>query len=309
MASPHLINQTKYDLRYVLENYVVCRISMKLTFFSHVFSYRIYVLLTSLHPLRIYLYDEGLVRFASNTYSKDSKSLADVFTHLTNYSINKNSSTYCPNEDSEKREGHKWTLSALWQYFAEQGIDNKPVMDAIKDLVIKTIISAETSMHNLYRHNMASHYCGYELFGFDVLLDANLKPWILEVNISPSLHSASPLDLDVKSPLATEVFNLVRYHIPPAKMSAKSQREILDKFNLSEMTSSLCMDKRLYSRQLSGAEKSKHDKFNHTKSRDEYLESIIASLTPDDVRCLIRAEDELVHATHFTRIFPTQVRF
>merc|ERR1719420_894865 len=72
------------------------------------------------------------------------------------------------------------------------------------------------------------------------------------------------------------------------------------------MTSSLCMDKRLYSRQLSGAEKSKHDKFNHTKSRDEYLESIIASLTPDDVRCLIRAEDELVHATHFTRIFPTQ---
>ena len=281
---------------------------MKLTFFSLFFPLRIYVLLTSLHPLRIYLYDEGLVRFASNTYSKDSKSLADVFTHLTNYSINKNSSTYCPNEDSEKREGHKWTLSALWQHFAEQGIDNKPVMDAIKDLVIKTIISAETSMHNLYRHNMASHYCGYELFGFDVLIDANLKPWILEVNISPSLHSASPLDLDVKSPLATEVFNLVRYHIPPAKMSAKSQREILDKFNLSEMTSSLCMDKRLYSRHLSGAEKSKHDKIcNQTKSRDEYLESIISSLTPDDVRCLIRAEDELVHATHFTRIFPTQV--
>ena len=63
---------------------------------------------------------------------------------------------------------------------------------------------------------MASHYCGYELFGFDVLLDAKLKPWLIEVNISPSLHSSSPLDLDVKSPLATEVFNLGRFFVRTA---------------------------------------------------------------------------------------------
>ena len=140
---------------------------------------------------------------------------------------------------------------------------------------------------------------------------------MIEVNISPSLHSSSPLDLDVKSPLATEVFNLVRYHVPPAKMSAKSQKEILDKFNLSDMTSNLCLDKRLYSRDLSKAERSKHDKFSTGSgsgpfgslgSRQEYLESIIEYLTPDDVRCLIRAEDELVQATHFSRIFPTQVQ-
>ena len=163
-------------------------------------------------------------------------------------------------------------------------------------------------MHNVYRQNMASHYCGYELFGFDVLLDAKLKPWLIEVNISPSLHSASPLDLDVKSPLATEVFNLVRYHIPSAKMSSKTQKEILDKFNLSDMTSNLCADKRLYSRDLSKAERSKQDKFGSVE-RDDYLKAIIETLTPDDVRCLIRAEDELVQATHFSRIFPTQVRF
>ena len=97
----------------------------------------------------------------------------------------------------------------------------------------------------------------------------------------------------------------------------KSQKEILDKFNLSDMTSNLCLDKRLYSRELSKAERSKHDKFQasgspgspgfSTGSRQEYLESIIDYLTPDDVRCLIRAEDELVQATHFSRIFPTQV--
>lgn len=37
----------------------------------------------------------------------------------------------------------------------------------------------------------------HELFGFDVILDENLKPWIVEVNISPSLHSTSSLDVNV----------------------------------------------------------------------------------------------------------------
>ncbi len=59
-----------------------------------------------------------------------------MYTHLTNYSINKNSSTYLHNDDSEVRQGHKWTLSSLWTYLAEQGIDSKPVLDNIKDLVM-----------------------------------------------------------------------------------------------------------------------------------------------------------------------------
>merc|ERR1712150_114283 len=95
------------------------------------------------------------------------------------------------------------------------------IIESIKDLVIKTIISGETSMYTVFRQNLASNYCGYELFGFDVLLDSKFKPWLLEVNITPSLHSSSPLDLDVKSPLATEVFNLARYHIPPSKCRRK----------------------------------------------------------------------------------------
>ena len=90
-------------------------------------------------------------------------------------------------------------------------------------------------------------------------------------------------------------------------MSAKCQKEILDKFNLSGITSNLCMDKRLYSRELSKAERSKHDKFI-AMDRQDYLKDIIANLTPDDVRCLIRSEDELVQASHFSRIFPTQVK-
>ena len=287
IARPHLINNTKYDLR-------------------------IYVLMTSIHPLRIYLYDEGLVRFASHEYTRDNESLSNVYMHLTNYSINKNSASYTPNDDAEVRQGHKWTLASLWQYFAEAGIDQKLVWERIKDMVIKTIISAENSMLSLAKANLCSHYCAYELFGFDILLDADLKPWLIEVNISPSLHSASPLDIDVKSPLATEVFNIARYHVPN-KISVNSQKQILKKLNMDDL-STLCLDPRLYIRECSKADKSKQNKvidlvtpeLDSNASRALYLGPILETLTPDDVRVLIRTEDEMSYLTHFSRIFPTQ---
>jgi tubulin polyglutamylase TTLL4 len=81
------------------------------------------------------------------------------------------------------------------------GISPKKVYKSIEDVVLKTCIAAEPLLldpngkSNLILYVGTEHKNNYfELFGFDVLIDENLKPWLLEVNVSPSLNSSSELD-------------------------------------------------------------------------------------------------------------------
>lgn len=79
----------------------------------------------------------------------------------------------------------------------------------IHDIVIKTIIWAEDKIYNATRKHWPHRSNWFELLGFDVIIDSELKPWLLEVNLSPSLTSDSPLDMKLKSSLVAEMFNLI----------------------------------------------------------------------------------------------------
>ncbi|CAK1545624.1 unnamed protein product [Leptosia nina] len=276
VSKPYLINGSKFDLR-------------------------LYVLVTSVHPLRIYLYKDGLARFASVKYNSELTSLNDRYMHLTNYSINRLSKNYTPNEDFAACEGHKWTLQTLFQYLkTDKNVDTEALWTSIKDLVIKTIISGEASISSLTKANITSRYNCYELFGIDVLLDEDLKPWLLEVNISPSLHSASPLDIHVKGPLVSTVLNIAQFQVP-----IKTNIEMLSKDKPHKMVG-LPYDSRLYTVYLSKEERDKHIIYTNMEDRDMYLRDILSTLTPDDVRHLIQAEDELTQTGDMERVFPSK---
>lgn len=55
-----------------------------------------------------------------------------------------------------------------------------------------------------------SHWTNcFEILGYDVLIDSELKPWLLEANLSPSLTPDSPLDLKLKAQVVSDAFTLI----------------------------------------------------------------------------------------------------
>ena len=155
----------------------------------------------------------SLARFATEKYDLSAKGIKNRFCHLTNYSVNKKSTKFDVNVDAtEDGAGSKWSLKALLRRLAADGVDTAAVMDSIRDIIVKTIISAESEVsslcNRLFRNRSGAHAppC-VELFGFDILLDAKLKCWLIEVNVSPSLSSSSPLDKTIKNMLLTDVFH------------------------------------------------------------------------------------------------------
>ncbi len=149
--------------------------------------------------------------------------------HLTNSSLNKHSQQYVPNVDAEEdASGSKWSLAALKRQVARDFGEARAASawEQIDDLVVKTVISVEPAMSAGTRafvprcaggaHNTQC----FQLFGFDVMLDANCRPWLLEVNLDPALGTESPLDLKVKSSLLIDLLNLVGVPAPSPADSA-----------------------------------------------------------------------------------------
>ena len=97
--------------------------------------------MTDIEPLKLYIYDDGLVRFATEPYSNDMKNLSNNFIHLTNYTINKDSLKFVHNEAPGDYSGHKWNLKTLWKYFEEVlNKDWKPLWEETCDICVKTVM-------------------------------------------------------------------------------------------------------------------------------------------------------------------------
>jgi tubulin polyglutamylase TTLL5 len=150
--------------------------------------------------------------------------------HLTNYSVNKKSEKYvrCNDPDIEDY-GNKWSMSAFLRFLKSQGKDSFTLMMNIEEVIIKTLLSVESPLSSASRMFMAHRGNCFELFGFDILIDDTFKPWVLEVNLSPSLDCDAMLDVRIKSNMLSDLLTLTGVYCQnPSTYSTRSkQRELL----------------------------------------------------------------------------------
>ncbi|XP_061590845.1 probable tubulin polyglutamylase TTLL9 [Cololabis saira] len=170
VESPYLINGRKFDLR-------------------------VYVLVTSYVPLRAWLYRDGFARFSGTRFSLTS--IHDKYMHLTNVSVQKTA----PDYDPEK--GCKWQMQQLRRYLtAKHGREVvETLFKEIDNIFVRSLQSVQKIIIN-------DKHC-FELYGYDILLDQNLKPWLIEVNASPSYTASSQEDGEMKCRLLEDTLNVV----------------------------------------------------------------------------------------------------
>jgi len=106
----------------------------------------------------------------------------------------------------------------------------------IFDVILKTLSCGDSYVLQAMKKNGMYRSNCFEVFGFDILLDSDLKPWLLEVNLSPSLSPDSPLDMVIKTNLLTDTYNLTgirRYDRRKESLNKLKFRAKVSSFNQS----------------------------------------------------------------------------
>ncbi|KAJ1562624.1 Tubulin polyglutamylase ttll6, partial [Cladochytrium tenue] len=244
---------------------------------------RVYVLVTSAEPLRVFMHRCGLARLATVPYERPRDgNVRNVKMHLTNYAINKNSeSTLSPRaaadvaasrsnrgrevdkvggtddgpagtdaglnarskgDDDRSSSSPKRPMTAVFEMLEQRyGTERAArVWDRMVEVIVKTVLMVQPQIRSLQRACMrtsqttgapsedgaaasstSSTAAGkrsvggvqrsqcFEILGFDILLDQRLRPWVIEVNHSPSFTCDSKLDSEVKSRVIGDALGLL----------------------------------------------------------------------------------------------------
>ncbi|KAM7150340.1 LOW QUALITY PROTEIN: putative tubulin polyglutamylase TTLL9 [Macrochelys suwanniensis] len=168
-----------------VENYVAqCYIENPYLIGGRKFDLRVYVLVMS-------------VSAECHFLSHDPYLLLMPDVHLTNVAVQKTA----PDYDPEK--GCKWMIQRFRQYMtAKHGAEVVETLFAEMDnIFIKSLQSVQKVI-------ISDKHC-FELYGYDILIDQDLKPWLLEVNASPSLTASSQEDYELKCRLLKDTLHIV----------------------------------------------------------------------------------------------------
>ncbi|XP_024941510.1 probable tubulin polyglutamylase TTLL1 isoform X2 [Cephus cinctus] len=164
------------------------------------FDLRLYVLITSFRPLKAYLFKLGFCRFCTVKYDTSIQELDNMYVHLTNVSVQKHGDEY------NSLHGGKLSVQNLRLYL--ESTRGKAVTEKLFANISWCIVHSLKAVAPV----MANDRHCFECYGYDIIIDNKLKPWLIEVNASPSLTSTTVNDRILKYKL---IDNIVSVVLPP----------------------------------------------------------------------------------------------
>lgn len=199
-ALEDIVNEEKNEIEgkdTLVQKYIETPLLLTIGDFEYKFDIRQWVLVTSLSPLTIYIFDGFYCRLCSNPY--ELSQFRDVSRHLTNYSVNK----------ANFKEGCSLKSSVLDDQFLKdylrehRGVEWEEELQPRIEAIIIEALRAGTI-------NMKPRERSFEIYGFDIIIDSILNPYLLEVNLSPACDEREDFLTKMLEDMTVDLFSILK---------------------------------------------------------------------------------------------------
>ncbi|VVC97291.1 unnamed protein product [Leptidea sinapis] len=178
IEDPLLIHETKFDIRQ-------------------------YYLVTRTYPLVIWMYKDCYLKFSSQKYNLQNYHES---IHLTNNAVQRKYIN-CNNRHTELPTNNMWDLEKYRKYLSKIGKErvwDNIIYPGMKKSVISIMLSCQDSLSVCKNR--------FELYGCDFILDQEYKPWLIEINSSPDLHSTTQVTAKLCPAVVTDIIKVIIDH-------------------------------------------------------------------------------------------------